>query len=385
MNHRSRLAPIALAGALLVVACGGDDEGAEGDATDDVTSGADGTTGAESVDTSPAASTDDASADSITLVAYDSFPVEDTTLNAALDAFSDETGIDVELLVAGDAGTMVSKAVLTAGNPEGDVMFGVDNAFLSRIVEGEVFERYEAAGLDAVPDELTSLVPDGEATPIDYGDVCVNYDIAWFDEQGLEPPTDLAALTDPAYEDLLVVENPATSSPGLAFVLASVAEFGEDGWTEYWEQLRTNGVEVVDGWNEAYYERFTWAGGPRPLVVSYGSSPPAEVIFADPPLDEAPTAVIESTCFRQVEFAGVLRGTDAPDAARQLVDFMVSERFQQELALNLFVYPSNADVELPQEFTDFALVPEDPFTLEPSVIAEGREAWIETWTDTVLR
>ncbi len=342
----------ALAGALLLVACGGDEDAAE----------------------------------TITLVTYDSFPESDTSLNVALDAFSADTGIDVELLIAGDAGTMVSKAVLTAGNPEGDVMFGIDNSFLSRAVEGDVFEPYVTPELEAVPDDLTALVPDGEATPIDYGDVCVNYDIAWFAARDLEPPADLAALAEPAYRDLLVVENPATSSPGLAFVLASIAEFGEDGWVEYWEQLRANGVEVVDGWTEAYYERFTWAGGgPKPIVVSYGSSPPAEVIFADPPVDTAPTAAIESTCFRQVEFAGVLRGTDAPEAARRLVDFLLSVPFQSELALNLFVYPARADVELPEEFAGTAVIPDDPYTIDPDTIAAGRESWIDTWTETVLR
>ena len=281
---------------------------------------------------------------------------------------------------------MVAKAVLTAGNPEGDVMWGVDNTYLSRIVDEEVFEPYEAAGLDDVADDLTALVPGHEATPVDFGDVCVNYDIAWFDEQGIEPPPDLESLAAPEYADLLVVQNPASSSPGLAFLMATVAEFGDDGWVDYWERLVDNGVEVVDGWTEAYYERFSGAGdGPKPLVVSYGSSPPAEVLFADPPVDEAPTAVVVETCFRQVEFAGVLRGTDAPDEARRLVDFLVSEDFQAEIALNLFVYPVNTAVELPPEFTEFSVVPDDPYTLDPATIDAHRDDWIETWTNTVLR
>ena len=322
----------------------------------------------------------------ITLVTYDSFPESGTSLNEALDAFTDETGIPVELVTAGDTGTMVSKAVLTAGKPEGDVMFGVDNTFLSRVVDEEVFEPYEAEGLDSVPDELRALVPDGAATPVDFGDVCVNYDIAWFDEHGLEPPTDIAALADPAYADLLVVQNPATSSPGLAFLMATIAELGDDGWRDYWSRLRANGVEVVDGWTEAYYERFSGAGdGPKPLVVSYGTSPPAEVVFADPPIDAATTAAIDTTCFRQVEFAGVLRGTDHGDEARQLVDFLVSERFQTELPLNLFVYPANAEVPLPAVFTDNATMPADPATLDPATISADREGWIAGWTDTVLR
>jgi thiamine transport system substrate-binding protein len=324
--------------------------------------------------------------DDVTLVVYDSFPTEDTSLNDALDSFSDETGIGVELLVAGDAGTMVAKAVLTAGNPEGDVMWGVDNTYLSRVVDEGVFEPYEAAGVDDIADELRSLVPEHEATPVDFGDVCLNYDIAWFADHDLEPPTGLEDLTDPRYADLLVVQNPAASSPGLAFLMATVAEFGEEGWVGYWEDLVANGVEVVDGWTEAYYERFSGASdGPKPLVVSYGSSPPAEVLFADPPVDEAPTAVVVDTCFRQVEFAGVLRGTDAPDEARRLVDFLIGEQFQSEVALNLFVYPANTNVDLPAEFTDFSVVAEDPYTLDPETIDANRDAWIETWTDAVLR
>jgi thiamine transport system substrate-binding protein len=148
--------------------------------------------------------------------------------------------------------------------------------------------------------------------------------------------------------------------------------------------LTGNGVEVVDGWTEAYYERFSWAGGPRPLVVSYASSPPAEVIFADPPRTDAPTSVVASTCYRQIEFVGVLDGTDSPDAARVLVDFLVSERFQRELPLTLFVYPADPSVPLPSEFVEFTVVPESPLTLDPADIEANRSTWIDEWTETVL-
>ena len=322
----------------------------------------------------------------VTLVVYDSFPTEGTSLNDALGRFTDETGIDVHIVVAGDTGTMVSKAVLTAGNPEGDVMWGVDNTYLSRVVDGGVFEPYVAAGLDDVPAALRDGVGDAIATPVDFGDVCVNDDLAWFADHDLDPPADLEALADPAYRDLLVVEDPAASSPGLAFLLATIARYGDDGWADYWSRLTANGVEVADGWTEAYYDRFSGAGdGDRPLVVSYGTSPPAEVLFADPPIDAPTTGVIADTCFRQVEYAGVLRGTDAPDAAHRLVDFLLTPAFQSEIALNLFVYPANDTVSLPAAFTDFAVVPDHPATLDPATIAAHRQSWIETWTDVVLR
>jgi thiamine transport system substrate-binding protein len=321
----------------------------------------------------------------LTLVTYDSFPVEGTTLNDALDAFTTRTGIEVELLVAGDTGTMVAKALLTAGNPEGDVMWGVDNTLLSRAAPA--FEPHVSTELDALDPDLVALVPDGALTPVDRGDVCVNYDREWFADNGLEPPASFDDLADPAYRDLLTVQDPAASSPGLAFLLATVAEFGEDGWLDYWARLVDNGVEVVDSWSTAYYERFSGSSGagPRPLVVSYASSPPAEVIFADPPRTDAPTAVVTATCFRQVEFAGVLAGTPHPDEARRLVDFLVSAEFQREIPLNLFVWPARTDVELPQEFVDFVEVVGDPLTLAPEVIDAGREAWLDAWTEQVLR
>jgi len=304
----------------------------------------------------------------VTLVAYDSFPTKDTPMNDAIAAFTADTGIVVNIVTAGDTGTMVTKAVLTAGNPEGDVMWGVDNTLLSAATDGNVFE--------------------GEPSEVDFGDVCVNYDIAWFAERGVEPPTTMDDLLRPRYKDLLVVQNPATSSPGLAFLMATIAHTGEDDWQQFWTDLRANGVEVVDSWDSAYYERFSGAAGSagdKPLVVSYGSSPPAEVVFADPPRDDAPTGVVGSTCFRQIEYVGVLRGTKHPDEAARLTSFLLSEPFQKELPLTLFVYPANPSVALPEVFTKFAVVPTNPFTFDPETIAANRQQWQDQWTEIVLR
>jgi thiamine transport system substrate-binding protein len=379
------LALIAVAG-LAIAACG--DDAADSDAVGD---GAEQSGTADTTIDSTTGTTDDtmadAMADTVTLVAYDSYPVDDpddpNPLQLALDEFTAATGIDVEILTAGDTGTMLAKAELAAGNPEGDVLWGIDNTFLSRALDAEIFDPYTADGLENVPDEFTSLVPDGEATPVDFGDVCVNYDVAALDELGLAPPTSLDDLATPDYAGQLVVQNPASSSPGLAFLLATIAEYGTDGWEDYWAALRDNDVAVVDSWTDAYYGEFTWAGGSRPLVVSYGSSPPFEVLFAPEPLEAAPTGVVESTCFRQVEFAGVLRGTDAPDAARALIDFLISERFQREIPLNLFVFPVNDDVELDPAFVEYAAIPDSPLSLDPDEIAANRADWIDRWTEVV--
>jgi thiamine transport system substrate-binding protein len=318
----------------------------------------------------------------VVLVTHDSFVMSDELRKA----FEDESGLTLEILQAGDAGEVVAKALLTAGNPQGDVLFGIDNNLLSRALDGDLFESYESPALQTVDDRYV-LDPEHRVTPIDHGEVCLNYDKAWFADRGIEPPRSLDDLLRPAYRKLLVVENPATSTPGLAFMLATIAKYGDPGWESYWRALRANGVQVVDGWEEAYNVRFSGSAGKgdRPIVVSYASSPPAEVIFAKPRPKDAPTAVVEASCFRQVELAGVLRGAPNEDGARKLVDFMLSKRFQEAIPLAMFVFPVNRDAVLPPEFERYAAVPASPLELSPAEIGANRERWVDTWTRIVLR
>ena len=318
----------------------------------------------------------------VVLVTHDSFSISDDVKRA----FEDESGLTLRILKAGDAGEIVTRALLTAGNPEGDVLFGIDNNLLTRALEGDVFEPYEPPALEQVDTELV-LDPQHRATPIDRGDVCLNYDKEWFADRSLAPPLNLVQLTLPRYRGLLVVQNPATSTPGLAFMLATIASFG-DRWQGYWRKLRANDVLVVDGWEDAYYARFSGAAGSkgkRPVVVSYASSPPAEVIFRDPRPSEAPTGVIEATCFRQIELAGVLRGAKNEEGARELIDFMLSKQFQEDIPLQMFVFPARSDAALPPEFEQFAVVPEHPLELAPEEIEENRERWVDEWTAIVVR
>ncbi len=319
---------------------------------------------------------------SVTLVTHDSFAVSEKVL----DAFTRRTGIDVQVLQVGDAGQVVNQAILTKDNPLGDVLFGVDNTFLTRALDEGIFERYRSPALGDVAADLR-LDPKGRVTPVDYGDVCINYDKDWFASRKLAVPTSLADLTKPKYEDLLVVEDPATSSPGLAFLLATVSQFGERGWTKYWERLRANGVRIVDGWEQAYYDEFTGGGtgGDRPLVVSYASSPAAAVVFADPPIDRSPIGTITDSCFRQVEFAGILEGSERRAEARALVDFLLSDAFQSDVPLQMFVYPARTGTTLPEVFTENADAVADPYTMAPTRIGAHREEWVREWTGVVLR
>jgi len=318
----------------------------------------------------------------LTVMTHDSFSISEEVLNI----FQDENGVEVQFLKSGDTGTAVNKAILAKDKPLADVFYGVDNTFLSRALEEGIFESYQSPILSEIPDDFKLDTQYG-ALPVDFGDVCLNYDISYFDDHGLQPPQNLDDLLKPSYKDLLVVENPATSSPGLAFLLATVGQFGDPGYLEYWEGLVANNVLVVNDWEIAYYQEFSRSGGPRPIVVSYGSSPPFEVIYAETPIEEPPTAAVVSdgACFRQIEFVGILEGTQNRDLAEKWIDFMLSPIFQEEIPLQMFVFPVNENAQLDDTFEKYLAVPENPASVSPEGIAANREAWINDWTQVVLR
>ena len=319
----------------------------------------------------------------LTLLAHDSF----TPSEGIFDAFTAETGITVNVVRSGDAGELVSKAALTAGNPEGDVLWGVDNTLLSRALDADMFDSYQTPNLEFMNESLMRNIPGHEVTPVDTGDVCINYDIAWFTDNNIAPPMSLDALASSTYANLLVVPSAITSSPGLAFFLATVAEFGEDGWQDYWKSLRENGVLVVDGWTQAYSTEFSGSSGKgeRPIVGSYSSSPAAEVLFADPPTDVAPTGVAPLTCFEQIEYAGILRGTKHKAEAQLLIDYLTGTTFQSDLPLTQFVFPVHADATIPESFTRYISRPERALTIEYNVIAENRATWLDEWSTIVFK
>ncbi len=317
----------------------------------------------------------------ITIMTHDSFAIGEETIKA----FEADNNAKVVFLQSGDAGAVLNQAVLTKDAPLADVLFGVDNTFLSRALDADIFEAYQSPALSDVADEF-KLDSSNRALPVDYGDVCINYDKSYFTENKLPVPLTFEDLAKPEYKDLLVVENPATSSPGLVFLLATRAHFGDD-YLAYWQSLKANGVVVVDGWETAYYTNFSASSGkgPQPMVVSYASSPAAEVFFASEPLTESPTVSIVAAdmCFRQIEFVGILKNTPNQALAQKFVDFMLSQKFQEDMPLNMFVYPVNKNAQLPEVFANFAQVAETPAVLSYSEIAANRDSWIEAWTQAM--
>lgn len=320
----------------------------------------------------------------LTVMTHGSFAISE----GVLAAFEQANNIKVTFLDAGDTGEALNKAILSKDAPLADVFYGVDNTFLSRALDAGIFEPYESPALAGVSAEFR-LDPQNRALPVDYGDVCINYDRAFFEKNELPVPQTLGDLIRPEYFGMLVVENPATSSPGLAFLLATVAHFGEPGYLDFWRSLRANGLVVVNDWNTAYYTNFSGSSGrgPQTMVVSYATSPAAEVIYSEVPLEQSPTASIigPDTCFRQIEFVGILAGTRQRAAAERFVDFVLSLPFQEDLPLQMFMLPVDPMAILPDSFHQFNQYPSDPATLAPDVILANRERWIQEWTDAVLR
>ena len=318
------------------------------------------------------------------LMTHDSFDIGEEVIAA----FEAENHATVSVLRGGDAGEMLTKAILTKNSPTADVMYGIDNTFLGRALDQEIFVQYRSPNLDLVPDEYR-LDATNHVMPVNFGFVNINYDILWLEDKGIQPPTGLEALTTEVWRGKLVVETPATSSPGLAFLLTTIERFGESGaytWQDYWTDLRANDVLVTGGWEDAYYTAFTLYGGDRPLVVSYTTSPAAEVFYSEGAHTTPPTGNVtsETSAFLQVEGIGILRGSSNEALAQKFVDFVMTRAFQEDFPTRMWVFPVNSDAVLPEVF-DFVPAPGDPAVLDPATIAANREAWIDEWTQIVLR
>lgn len=363
---------VAMGATLALVGCtlgGSDDESPEADVADEgTTEDADDGTADEGADDGAAAG------DVVRVVSHDSFTLFEGRPDL-LEAFEEETGYTVEIHEA-DA-EVGAQLILTADSPLGDVAYGIDNAFAGRALEAGVFEAYTSPHLPAGADDLVIAE---ELTPIDFGDVCLNVDLAWFEESELTAPTTFEELAEPDYENLTVVTNAASSTPGLAMLLATVGHFGTDGWESYWEDLTANGLLVADGWSQAYYEEFTANGGDYPVVLSYASSPP--YILDD---DGVPTtAAMLETCFRQVEYAGVIDGAENPEGAQAFIDFLLTVEVQEAIPETMYMYPVAEDAALPQEWADHAETASSPHEVDYTEIEENREGWIDSWMEIVI-
>jgi thiamine transport system substrate-binding protein len=289
----------------------------------------------------------------VTLVAHDSFAISDESIAD----FEQQSGFKLEILRAGDAGSVTNRLVLTKESPIGDVVFGIDNTFRGLADENSLIE--------------------GSFEEVTYSDVCFNYDRLWFETNDVTPPSSWRDLVLPKYNGLTVVSNPLTSSPGLAFLTSTVAAFGEDAFGSFWQQLKDNQVKVAAGWEEAYFTEFSGSSGAGnyPIVLSYSSSPAAEIKEDG----KSQTVALLEECFRQVEYVGVLAGARNPTGAQALVDYLLAEPFQSTMPGLMFVYPINPDATVPAEWAEFGSGATSTIG-EDLDIAANRSSWQDKWS-----
>jgi thiamine transport system substrate-binding protein len=353
MTYIRRVAPVsaALAAALVATSCslvgGGDDSGGGGK--------------------------------KVVLVTHESFVMSKKLQKQ----FEDESGYDLVIKASGDAGALTNRLVLTKDDPTGDAVFGIDNTFGSRAIDEGVLQPYDAKLPDGASEYALAGDDSHDLTPVDTGNVCVNVDDTWFADHGVPEPQGLDDLVEPAYKNLFVTPGATTSSPGLAFLLTTIAAYGENGWQDYWSKLMTNGTKLTQGWSDAYEVDFTQGGGngDRPIVLSYDSSP----AFTTDGKGGTTTSALLDTCFRQVEYAGVLAGAKNPDGAKALVDFMLGQAFQEALPDAMYVFPVDPSISLPADWAKFAKQPDHPYSVDPDVIAVRRDEWLRDWSDVTSR
>lgn len=309
--------------------------------------------------------TQDAS-NTVTIMTHDSFNVPEELIAA----FEQDTGLTVTTTSPGDAGAVLNQLILQQDNPTVDGVYGIDNYSAANLLDAAILMPHDVE-LGSATDFVLDADTQGQLAPIDHGQVCVNMDTEWFDAQNLTPPETLADLTDPAYEGLFVTTDPTTSSPGLAFLIATIA--GTDDWQTYWQDLLDNGAKIAGGWSDAYYSDFTSAGdGDYPLVLSYSSSPAAE---------QGRTASVLGTCTEQVEYAGVLAEAANPDGAKAFINFLLSQEFQETLPAEMYMYPVRDAVTLPEDWSQHAQLSADPITADATEVAENRDAWLTDWVE----
>lgn len=299
--------------------------------------------------------------------------------------FEKDAGVTLRIFKAGDAGEMLNKLILTRANPVADVVFGIDNVLAAKALGAQVLDAYDGPAAKASASASTVSLPAG-LVPVDYGYVTINYDKAWFAKKGLALPRSLEDLARPGYAKLLVVENPATSSPGNAFLLATIGALGEDKAFAWWARMRANGLKVAKGWSEAYYTEFSHGGGAQPLVVSYASSPAAELFYSKTKLSEPPTGSLSlpGGVFRQVEGVALVRGGKERAAAIKFVEFLRSAAVQQALQTEMWMFPVDGAVPRAEALRP---APEPAAFDSPSAqaVAEKNAEWVQRWTKVVLK
>jgi thiamine transport system substrate-binding protein len=310
------------------------------------------------------------------VVSHDSFKLSP----ALIAQFERQHQVKLRFMQSGDAGQLLNQLILTKHSPIADVVYGLDSPLADKAIAANLLASHTLAG-----SRVTAILPP-PAVSVMSGHVTLNVDLAWFKARRLPLPKSLDDLTLPAYKNLLVVQNPHTSSVGQAFLMAVMAHKGEkDGWI-WWQKMRQNGLKVTDGWREAYYQAFSRNGGAYPIVVSYASSPAAEVFFAQDKTAPPPTANLNLAggVFHQVEGAALLKGGKHPELGQAFMAFLRSPAVQADIQTTLWMRPIIANTPIHPVLKMHAQVPTGG-QLYTAAMGAKSKVWLAAWGDLFLR
>lgn len=331
----------------------------------------------------------DLTGESITILDHGAF---DYAFGAAKPLFEQLTGATVTNHAADDAGTALQLAAqdIAAGGGTFDILYGVDNVLMGQAIKEGVFAPYTPLQAQRVQQEYR-FVPtiDGAwaATPVDTGFIAINVD----PRSGITVDSMDDLVT---HADEFVTQDPRFSSPGLGFLISTVATYGEGGYLDYWADLLDGGVTITSGWTEAYENRFsggylageTGTTSDKPIVTSYTTSPAYE-IFNDPEKQENDVLTAPESTFRQIQTMGILAGSDNRAAAEAWIEFTLTPDFQKLAAEYNAIYPVVAGDAIQASVDDvFAGNDPAPGSFTPAdfttkELGDNAEGWVEAWTD----
>ncbi len=309
---------------------------------------------------------------SITVYAYDSFVSEWGPGPLVVPKFEEKTGIKVQLISAGNGGELLGKLQLEQHNPQADVVIGISNELIHETIATNLLKPYESPVLSQIP-EFLHFDPTYSLLPFDYG----NYAFVYDSEKVDNPPKSLDDLLDPAWERSIILMDPRTSSVGMGLLEWTVAIYG-DNYLQWWEAVKPNVLTIADGWSSGYG---LFTEGEAPLVISYTTSPVYHILYEE--TDRYKAQVFDRGNMAVIEGIGILASTKDVDAARQFVDFLLTEG-QTDIATANIMYPVNSNTVLPEAFSA-AVKPQQSIMIDGDVIAQNRDRWLSEWVEVMSR
>lgn len=295
--------------------------------------------------------------ETLVIYTYDSFVSEWGPGPAILSAFEEKTGIKVEVIAAGDANTILSRAISEKDAPQADILLGLDNTLVELAVAEDLIEYYSATNIGNAPQEI--IFKDNSMVPFDYGFFAVIYDSQTLSNV----PTSLEDLTKDEYKDSLILMDPRTSSPGLGFLSWTVAVYGDD-YLDYWKRLKPSILTITDGWSQGYG---AFTNGEAPMVLSYTTSPAYHLAFEE--TDRYQAAIFTDGHVAQIEGAALSKNAPNRDSAVKFLEFILEDDFQNVIPLTNFMFPASEKTMLPEAWSIVPAVekiirPEALFTAE---------------------